>query len=185
MKKTSFLTLIFFLLFVHNAMAHTGLESSFPQDGAVLKEEVQNITLTFESKIEQGSTFELVNSEGASIAVENIALAENQIEGNLSKPLENEDYKVNWSIIGADGHPIDGVVSFTVDVPAKDTPVEEKDETIEKKETTEQAQSPAPVEENKQGTEQDNNSSYLVPVLIGILAIIIVISFAFMMKRKK
>lgn len=172
-------------MFVQNAMAHTGLESSFPEDGAVIKEEIQTITLTFETKIEQGSTFELVNSSGESIAVENISLAEKQMTGSLSNPLESGEYQVNWNIIGADGHPVDGEISFTVDVPASETPEEaggEQAEETEKAETTEEAQTQSTVEEDQE-KQQNNNASIFIPVLLGI--VIIVISFVWVMKRKK
>ena len=90
--------------FVNNALAHTGLESSSPQNGDIVNEELQQITLTFEAKIEQGSTFELQNSNGDSIPVENISISENQMVGNFSNPLENrgipselENYWSRWS----------------------------------------------------------------------------------------
>lgn len=188
MKKLVFLTvMLFFLVLVQNAMAHTGLESSFPEDGTVVKEEVQTITLNFETKIEQGSKFELVNSSGESIVVENISLAEKQMTGSLSKPLEGGEYQVNWNIIGADGHPVDGAISFTVDVPASETPEEageatEQAEATEEAETTEEAQTQSTVEEDQE-KQQNNNASIFIPVLLGI--VIIVISFVWVMKRKK
>lgn len=185
MKKILFITLILSLLFVQNAFAHTGLESSFPQDGAVLTEEVKTITLTFESKIEQGSTFELKNSAGESIPVENILLSENEVSGNIINPLENGEYQVNWSIIGADGHPIDGVVSFSVEVPVSETPVEQDGEEIEQEGTADDVKLQEKVEDNSQKTEQTKSSSTIIPVLIGILAVIIVVSFVWITKRKK
>ncbi|KAA9028452.1 copper resistance CopC family protein [Niallia endozanthoxylica] len=187
LKKLSFLTLIlFFLMFVQNAMAHTGLESSFPEDGAVIKEEIQTITLTFETKIEQGSTFELVNSSGESIVVENISLAEKQMTGSLSNPLEGGEYQVNWNIIGADGHPVDGAIAFTVDIPASEVPEEagiEQAEETEEAETTEEAQSQSTIEEKNQEKQQNNSTSFYTPILLGI--VIIIISFVWVMKRKK
>ena len=132
MKKIFLFTFIFFLAFVNNALAHTGLESSSPQNGDIINEELQQITLTFESKVEQGSTFELQNSDGKSIPVENISLSENQMVGNFSNPLENGEYQVTWKIIGADGHPLEGEFSFSVDLPiTTETPSEEQVETQE------------------------------------------------------
>ena len=117
MKKMIVFTFIFVLAFVNSALAHTGLETSSPQDGEVIKEELREISLTFETKIEQGSTFELKNSNGNSIVVDEIVLNENKMVGNFSNPLENGEYQVNWNIIGADGHPIEGEFSFSVEVP--------------------------------------------------------------------
>ena len=131
MKKLFLFTFIIFLAFANSALAHTGLESSTPQNGDVINEELQQITLTFEGKVEQGSKFELQNSTGESIPIENIALSENQIAGNFSNPLENGEYLVIWNIIGADGHPIEGEFSFSVDVPVIEAPAKEQVKTQE------------------------------------------------------
>ena len=108
MKKLIPFLFLFFLSFVHNAFAHTGLESSLPQNGETITEELKQVTLTFESKIEQGSTLEVQNSSGEAIPIDNISLSDNQMTGNLLDSLQNGDYQVNWNIIGADGHPIEG-----------------------------------------------------------------------------
>ena len=53
--------------------------------------------------------------------------------GPLSfNPLENGKYKVEWKIIGADGHPINGEFSFSVNMPDTETPTEEQIEPQEK-----------------------------------------------------
>ena len=36
------------------------------------------------------------------------------------------DYKVDWKIIGTDGHPIEGIFSFSVDAPVTEAPAEEQ-----------------------------------------------------------
>ena len=38
---------------------------------------------------------------------------------------------MKWKIIGADGHPIEGEFSFSVDVPVTEAPAEEQVETQE------------------------------------------------------
>jgi methionine-rich copper-binding protein CopC len=188
MKKLFLFTFIFFLAFVSSALAHTGLESSSPQDGDIINKELQQVTLTFESKIEQGSTFELQNSNGEDIPVENISLSENQMVGNFSNPLENGEYQANWNIIGADGHPIEGEFSFTVDLPATEAPAEEQIE------PQEEAQPQPNVEEKEVDTVteakdeeilQNKMPSYVIPTVIGVLIVIVLVSFLLIMKRKK
>ena len=66
-KKLFLFTFILFLAFANSALAHTGLESYTPQNGDIVNEELKQITLTFEGKVEQGSTFELQNSTGKSL----------------------------------------------------------------------------------------------------------------------
>ena len=199
-KKLFLFTFILFLAFANSALAHTGLESSTPQNGDIVNEELKQITLTFEGKVEQSSTFELQNSTGESIPVENISLSENQIVGNLSNPLENGEYQVNWNIIGADGHPIEGEFSFSVDVPVTGAPAEEPTETStdDQVETQEEAQEGTIEQSNVDETEvdttneaseeefeQNESSSNVMPIIIGILIVIVIGSFLFMKKRKK
>ncbi|WP_071394066.1 copper resistance CopC family protein [Bacillus tuaregi] len=185
MKKISILTFVFFLLFIENALAHTGLGSSFPEDGAVIKEELQTITLTFETKIEQGSLFKLENSVGESLPVENITLSENQLTGNLLDSLENGEYRIIWNIIGADGHPVDGALSFSVDKVAEEPSVDDDPAISEQTETkTEKAESQEKAEESNE-TEQNDGSSYTVPILVGVLAVIIAACIFWVVKRKK
>lgn len=64
-----------------------------------------------------------------SIPVDDIAVEDNILSGTLSTPLENGDYSVNWNIIGADGHLINGEVPFSVEMPASEntTEVEQTD----------------------------------------------------------
>lgn len=188
MKKIFIVTFIFFLAFVNNALAHTGLESSSPQDGDIINEELQQVTLTFETKIEQGSTFELQDSNGETIPDENISLSENQMIGNFLNPLENGEYQVNWKIIGADGHPIEGEFSFTVNVPVTEVPAEDQ---VEPQEETQQQPNPEEKESDTakevadEEIQQNKIPAYVIPTVIGILIVIVAGSFLFIMKRKK
>ncbi len=196
-KKVSLFTFILLFTFVSAAFAHTGLKSSTPQNGEVINEELKQITLTFEGKIEQGSTFTVQNANGESIAVNNITITENVLSGDLSSPLENGEYTVDWSIIGADGHLIEDSFAFTVDVPIAET-VEEPTGTEtpveEETETEVNTQTETNVEENEvdqanpsENTEaaQNEGNSYILPIIIGALIVIIIISFVFLAKRKK
>ena len=197
LKKLFLFTFIFFIGFVNNAFAHTGLEGSSPQNGEVVIEELQQITLNFETKVEQTSTFELKDSNGASIPVENITLSEYQMAGSLSNPLENGKYQVNWKIIGADGHPIEGEFSFSVDLPVTETTPEEQEEIQSQPndqentdtDTTDSIETDKDTETLNETTEEDVQQnklpSYVIPSIIGVLIIIVVGSFLLIMKRKK
>lgn len=188
LKKLFLFTLIFYLGFVNNTLAHTGLESSFPQDGEIIEEELEQVTFTFETKIEQGSTFELQNPKGETLPTEHISISENQMIGNFANPLENGEYQVHWKIIGADGHPIDGEFSFSVNVPVTEEHTEEQ---VEEQEET---QPQLNVEEQELDTEseveieeiqQNKLPSYVIPTIIGVLMVSVVLSFFMIMRRKK
>ena len=74
---------------------------------------------------------------GKQIEVQDIIIGEGTLTGTVAEPLPNDDYQVNWSIISADGHPLEGEFSFTVNAPVSET-VEEVTE--EPSETTESAE---------------------------------------------
>ena len=112
MKKIVLIIFAFMFVFTNNALAHTGLDTSFPENGGVVTEELREISLTFEGKIEQGSTLEVSDSNGQSIPVEDTLIEDTQMTGTLPNALVNGDYTVVWNIIGADGHPIQEEFSF-------------------------------------------------------------------------
>lgn len=187
MKRLTIFTLVFFLLFSLNTLAHTGLESSSPQNGENITKELEQITLTFETKIEQGSTLEVKNALGENISVNNIILSDNQLIGDLSKPLENGDYTIHWNIIGADGHPIDGVISFSVNIPQTEEQEEESpQEELEFQTQDEEKDTDTETNQIIKAEEPEENSSspYFIPAVIGGLILIAIISI-FLLRRKK
>ncbi len=199
-KKIIVFTCVFLLSFMSSVFAHTHLKSSTPENGEVVTEQLQQVTLTFETKIEQGSTMTLQNANDESITIDNISINNDQLIGELSSPLENGDYTLGWSIIGADGHPIDESISFTIDIPVEntgtqeqengtveETNVEEQEETVE--ETTTQTEENLAETENhtdhEVAEEPEEENSILMPFLIGALIGIVVVVLFFMIRRKK
>ncbi|MDN4494791.1 copper resistance CopC family protein [Ureibacillus aquaedulcis] len=190
-KKFLIFSLIFLFSFGNDTFAHTHIESSSPQSGEVLTAPLEEITLTFEGKIEQSSSFTLQNAAGEAVSVDNIAISENVLSGSLTEPIENGEYLINWNIIGADGHLIEGEVPFTVDVPVTEATENAEDETLDEEVTGEENN--ATIEESAttnndaavEESTENSSSSYLVPTLIGILILIVVGSFFFIAKRKQ
>lgn len=194
-KKISLVTIVLLFTFVSTVFAHTGLESSNPQNGEVINKELDQITLTFEGKIEQGSTFTLKNATGETITVDNTSINETILTGHLTTPLENGDYTVDWSIIGADGHLIEDSFSFTVDAPVTET-VEEQNGTVTSDEEsgtndTDSTQTNTEKEVNQSNpsenteAEQDKGTSNFLFIIIGALILIIILSAVFLARRKK
>lgn len=129
MKKiVLFLLLGLICLGANNAFAHTSLKSSSPSDGETVKEELTQINLTFETKIDKRSKLKLIDSTGNDVALKEIEISDNQLIGLLSSPLENSEYEARWEIIGADSHTIDGEFTFVVDAPAVDKKATAEDE---------------------------------------------------------
>ncbi|MFC7686075.1 copper resistance protein CopC [Ureibacillus sp. GCM10028918] len=188
MKKILLATLLFVFATSTNAFAHTHLGSSSPADGQVVTEELSEITLNFEGKIEQSSSFELSNSEGQNISIEEISINEGIMSGTVANPLENGEYLINWSIIGADGHLMEGEYSFTVNVTDSnpvsealgETEQAEEESTQEVEQNNEQATS----EQVAAETEDNEKTSPLIPVII-IVLLVVIIGSVLVMRRKK
>lgn len=115
-NKISLITALLFFLLGTNVFAHSHLEDSSPKDGAVLTESLKEITLTFETNLEPTSTFTLADANRASIPVP-VEIKGDQLVGVLPEDLANGSYSIHWKIIGTDGHPLEGDLSFTVQLP--------------------------------------------------------------------
>ncbi|MFD2912140.1 copper resistance CopC family protein [Jeotgalibacillus terrae] len=114
MKKIVF-TFSLFLLFAFpfNGLAHTYLSSSTPEDGQVLTQPVEEIVLQFETEVEELSTMSLYRNDEL-VEIDVRLTDHNQLIGDIPEELVNGDYVADWSIIGEDGHPIEGVISFSI-----------------------------------------------------------------------
>ncbi|RZT23332.1 copper resistance CopC family protein [Fictibacillus sp. BK138] len=176
MKKT---VLSFLLLFViafnlpSSVLAHSDLESATPAKGEKVTTDLEAVVLTFSTKIESLSTMKLKN-ENEEIPLQ-ISIEDNQMTGKMNNRLENGNYTVEYKIIGADGHVIEGNYSFSVDRPEQAQPKEEPEEN---QDNTEQV---LPEQDKK---EQPGNPSYFGPLTIGLVIIIAIVSF-FAFRRKR
>ncbi len=188
LKKFLTISFLFLFSFANSAFAHTHIESSSPQNGEVLTEQLNEITLTFEGKIEQSSSFTLQKADGEAVQVDSVTVSDNVLIGSLSTPLENGEYSINWSIIGADGHVIQGEVPFTVDIPDAETTDNTSDAKANNTDvnvSTEGTDAAAEQELAVDEPVEDTSSSYLAPTLIGVLILIVIGSFIFIAKRKQ
>ncbi|MCK2016343.1 copper resistance CopC family protein [Peribacillus frigoritolerans] len=179
-KKVSLLFLLLFILFSKQALAHTSLEDSTPKDGEVMTEPVRELTLIFGTKVEQNSRISVSNSNGEPVKLGNFVIEEEEMWATFFQPLKNGNYKVDWKIIGADGHPIEGTFSFSVDVPNDKASVE-TEEGEPKQEDNQENTNKKP----KREVQQSNVPSYIIPSIIGALFVIVAGSFLWLMRRKK
>lgn len=141
MKKSFMTFILIFLCFNPDieVFAHSYTKESNPAEGEVVEEPLEMIDITFETEIETiGELFLTNNYE--TVKVENITIEEDQLIGKFDKPLENGRYKATWKIVGADGHPLEGTISFTVQVPdqSQNEPSNKEDETENQTEDIEQ-----------------------------------------------
>ena len=186
MKKTIIFTLILLFLFSNTGFAHTGLESSDPAEGSVLEEQSGDITLTFETPIEDASRFELQYQNGAIIPVDQMEVDGDKMTGTITEPLENGNYAINWNIIGEDGHPMSGTISFTVEASSADedseaAPAEE--EAAPAGEAEEKAPEDVPGSASEADSNESEGFSIILVILVGALAI--ALAGIILLRRKK
>ncbi|MFC5591480.1 copper resistance protein CopC [Sporosarcina soli] len=122
-KNIVLLTILLLIISANSVSAHTGLTSSSPADGEGIAEDVHEIELEFNTKIETTSTVKVFNENNEEISVGAIQVNENMMTGGFLSPLSNGTYTVDWRIIGADGHPIQGTYSFIVNQAELEDPI--------------------------------------------------------------
>ena len=176
-KKISGILALSLLLFVNEALAHTALKESKPAAGEEVTEPLQELTLIYSTKIEENSSFTVKGADGNEEQIESVHLDNDTITVAMAEPLANDTYEVAWDIIGADGHPIQDSIEFTVHVPVNEETEQEAEE------ATDEA-TPEPEVTDDENAEADEESA-IVPIVIGIVAIILAASLWLMFRRKK
>lgn len=182
MKKVLWMTIACVLLFSNSALAHTGLESSTPAEGSTVTEKLNEISLTFLTKIEETSSFTLTNSSNEEMDVDGITVNDKILTGNVIESLENGAYQINWKIIGADGHPMDGVIDFVLEAPEE---VEAEEPVAEPTDTVQSDASSTEELETTVETDEDEDSSNSAVGIIIILVIIAGLAAWWMARRNK
>lgn len=103
------------------ARAHGGLKSAIPAKGAVLDTVPGEIRLAFSEAAELAFTrIELTGPDGAvtlSAVGFNDATKRTVVTGIIA-PLKAGTYEVKWQVAGADGHPVRGSYTFSVNADA-------------------------------------------------------------------
>jgi methionine-rich copper-binding protein CopC len=120
MKSLKLLLSSLLLLVSGVLRAHTHLEAAVPADGAVLKAAPAAIELTFGEDV-QLLKVEVAGASGP-VALDFAPSATATKTFSLALPaLAPSAYTVNWTVLGADGHRVDGHFAFTVDPAATES----------------------------------------------------------------
>ncbi len=196
MKKIVWLMLVLMLLLPATAMAHSKLETAVPAKESVVEVSPESISMTFNTKIEKLSTFKLFNSADEQQEVKDIAVDGAILTGQIPLALANGEYTVKWTIIGADGHSVNGEYTFEVKAEVVEaTPEPSEEPEASKTAESEVSASPEPsatdseapatndsVGTDKQADEKKSNSALFI---IGGVAVIVLIALIVGVRRKK
>ncbi|GEM_PF-556503 len=96
------------------AFAHSALVSAVP--GNTVDTEVSELKLTFNEEIEPLSKVEVTNEAGEEQTLSDIKMKGKVMTVTFETPLTNGVYTVNWKIISADGHPLEGSYAMEVKI---------------------------------------------------------------------
>ncbi len=97
-------------------MVHLALESSSPEEGSTLETWPDEIVLTFTQEVQPGLSEASLRVGGELTALEMTTASADDTELLFGVPtgLPPGEASVEWTATGLDGHPVSGVVSFTV-----------------------------------------------------------------------
>ncbi|MFS0700748.1 copper resistance protein CopC [Cellulomonas sp. 179-A 4D5 NHS] len=100
------------------AAAHNTLVSSDPADGSTAATAPAQVTLTFnEPAVALGTVVEVRAPDGRVVSSGEAVLTDASVAQGLSGELPAGDYSVLWRVTSADGHPIEGQLTFTAQGP--------------------------------------------------------------------
>jgi methionine-rich copper-binding protein CopC len=108
------------------AAAHTVLLGTTPADGSVVTTVTTEVTLTFNEPVRADfSTVVVTGPDGRAYAAGELTAQDNVIRQPVL-PLGSGRYEVAWRVVSLDGHPVSGMFSFTVQLPAELEPAEQE-----------------------------------------------------------
>lgn len=96
------------------AMAHADLVSSDPADGATLAAPPDAVSLTFSEALLEETVDVAIESGGEVVASDAVQAEGATVLVPWPAAAASGDYSVNFRVVSADGHPIEGSVSFTI-----------------------------------------------------------------------
>ncbi len=157
------------------ASAHSALIGSTPENGSTLSTVPETVALEFNEEVgEISPAMVLRNSSEDAIEQLTPQIEGRTMSGRLPAGLTSGDYSVAWRIVSVDGHPIQGVVEFGLDLPAEAT-----DPTAEP--------TPTPVEEDPAdaAVETSRQDSSWIPWTVGGVALAAVALAAVLAMRRR
>lgn len=102
------------------ASAHDALVHSTPQADERLTAAPENIVLTFSGELltlgdsTTGAVVLVLDENGHDWAGDDVEVAGNTVTVGVDPGMPDAGYQVRWQVVSEDGHPISGIVPFTI-----------------------------------------------------------------------
>lgn len=193
-KKICVLLCLMFAVAAGTVFAHSVLVSSQPKDGAIVKDPVSELKLTFNTKIEKVLSLKIREPQNGNEMSLKATSHGKVVEATLQNPLKKGSYEVHYRVIGEDGHAVEGEYAFIV----KNSTEEQTNHASPKDKSQDSSTGKSSVDQNDrddqaEGTLPNDNHSDAVdgsggnPLMIGIviaLAIVVIITLVVLLKKR-
>jgi copper resistance protein C len=195
LNKIALLSTLLLFIFGANVFAHSHLEESAPKNGEIVTQSLKDITLTFETALEPTSSFTLIDGNHTAIPLSTVPITGNQLIANVEDVLTNGAYTIHWKIIGEDGHPLEGDIPFTMNLPENAAPPEQTGSELSTTdattaETTADADTETvlkdqAIEVNEASLDEPGIMNYVLPAIIGLIIVLGFGSYWLIFRRKQ
>lgn len=190
--------LVLMVLAAPRASAHSALVSSDPADGSTVATAPEQITLVFNEPAQTlGSEIVVTDPNGVTVSDGAVQLVDSTVTQALAGDLPAGAYSVAWRVTSADGHPIDGSLTFTAEaatavgidpagtdpspeVTIQATPELQTPEAISAPDATATPAPDAMAEDEDAGLA----AGAIVAIVVGVLAVAAVVVFVVVERRK-
>ncbi|MFF0905482.1 UNVERIFIED_CONTAM: copper resistance protein CopC [Kocuria sp. CPCC 205316] len=123
----SVMALVVSVLRVPTALAHTELTGTSPTNGQVVAQSPATLTLSFNEPVGAAAETIQVLTPGGEAAPLDVQALDTTVTLTPVTPLGSGTHTVAWQVTSADGHPISGAFTFSVDAPSASTVSAPKD----------------------------------------------------------
>ncbi|MFF7291519.1 copper resistance protein CopC [Microbacterium sp. NPDC008134] len=102
------------------ASAHDSLVHSTPEADESLATAPESITLTYSGELlvlgdsTQGAVVLVIDESGRDWATGDVEVSGNTVTATVEPGMPEAGYQVRWQVVSEDGHPISGIVPFTI-----------------------------------------------------------------------
>ena len=116
--RTFALAVALVLLAPQVALAHLGLRRSTPANGAHVAVAPRHLRLEFTEAVEVAvSRFRLIGPSGTDVSISSLRHAADSVRvvlADVRGQLEGGVYRLEWQVVGRDGHPVRGTITYVV-----------------------------------------------------------------------
>jgi methionine-rich copper-binding protein CopC len=193
-KKILLLLLAALWLVPGVASAHSKLETAVPEKDSTVAVSPQSIELSYNTKIEDLSNLKLFNAAGEQVTTDKTVVDGKTMSAAVPSALQNGIYTVKWTIIGTDGHSVEGEYAFTVQAAeptvapvATEEPAATTAPTTAPTDTPAATDNPAETEapDTSSSDEDSSGISGTTTAVIVIGAIIVIAAVVLLARRRK